>query len=193
MADHVCPVWIAHILANPLRKWLQNPEKILKPHVREGMTVLDMGCAMGFFSLPMAKLTGKSGSVLCVDLQEKMLQSLEKRARKTGLNDIIKPHLCSKTSLNLDKYREQIDFVFAYAVVHEIPDSPRLFLEIHDVLKHGGRCLVAEPRGHVSKTDFTRMISMAVKAGFIVIKQTAVCTGREVLLEKNHTGLHSPE
>ena len=52
MAEDVCPVWVAYLLASPLRKLLQNPERILAPCVHEGMTVVDIGCAMGFFSLP---------------------------------------------------------------------------------------------------------------------------------------------
>jgi 2-polyprenyl-3-methyl-5-hydroxy-6-metoxy-1,4-benzoquinol methylase len=54
MAEHVCPYWAGYFLANRLRKLLQNPYKILAPYVRPNMTVLDVGSAMGFFSLPLA-------------------------------------------------------------------------------------------------------------------------------------------
>jgi len=40
---HVCPVWVGYLLASPLRKLLQNPDKILAPYVKPGMTVLDVG------------------------------------------------------------------------------------------------------------------------------------------------------
>jgi len=59
MAEHhLCPVWIGYLLASPVRKLSQNPRKILGPYVNEGMTVADIGCAMGFFSLPLAKQSG---------------------------------------------------------------------------------------------------------------------------------------
>ena len=49
MAEHVCPVWVGYLLASPVRKLFDNPEKVLAPYVKEGMTVLDVGSAMGFF------------------------------------------------------------------------------------------------------------------------------------------------
>ena len=43
MAEHVCPWWIGYLLVSPIRRWLQNPDKILSPYVSEGMTVLELG------------------------------------------------------------------------------------------------------------------------------------------------------
>jgi 2-polyprenyl-3-methyl-5-hydroxy-6-metoxy-1,4-benzoquinol methylase len=47
--NRVCPVELAHSLDNTLRRWLQNPQRILAPYIQEGMTVLDVGCGPGFF------------------------------------------------------------------------------------------------------------------------------------------------
>ena len=52
MADHVCPPWMGRLLLNPLRKLVESPKKIFAPFVKEGMVVLEPGCAMGFFTLP---------------------------------------------------------------------------------------------------------------------------------------------
>jgi hypothetical protein len=41
---HVCPVELAGSLDNKIRRWLQNPQKILASYLKEGMTVLDIGC-----------------------------------------------------------------------------------------------------------------------------------------------------
>jgi ubiquinone/menaquinone biosynthesis C-methylase UbiE len=72
--NRVCPVSLAGGLDNKIRRWLQNPRKILAPYIQEGMTVLDIGCGPGFFSIEMAQLVGKSGKVFAADLQEGMLQ-----------------------------------------------------------------------------------------------------------------------
>ena len=72
----VCPWWLGYLLASPLRRLLQDPVEIVKPYVEEGMTVLDVGCGMGFFSLPLANLVGEKGRVVCIDLQEKMIKGL---------------------------------------------------------------------------------------------------------------------
>jgi ubiquinone/menaquinone biosynthesis C-methylase UbiE len=73
------------LLANPLRKLYSNPENILRTYVREGMTVLEVGSGMGFFPLPLARLAGESGRVVCVDVQEKMIRGLKRRATRAGL------------------------------------------------------------------------------------------------------------
>ena len=69
-SKRVCPVEIAGHLDNRIRRWVQNPQKILEPYVEEGMVVLDIGCGPGFFSIDMAKMVGRSGRVIAADLQE---------------------------------------------------------------------------------------------------------------------------
>jgi len=46
--NRVCPVERAGVLDHRIRRWLQDPQKILRPYVEEGMTVLDIGCGPGF-------------------------------------------------------------------------------------------------------------------------------------------------
>ncbi len=67
---HVCPVERAGSLDNRIRRWLQDPQKILGPYIEEGMTILDIGCGPGFFSIDMAQMVGKSGRVIASDLHQ---------------------------------------------------------------------------------------------------------------------------
>ena len=73
MGNRVCPWWLGYMLASPLRRLLYDPQEILRPYIREGMNVLDLGCGMGFFSLPAARMVGKTGKVVRVDLQGRFL------------------------------------------------------------------------------------------------------------------------
>ena len=186
MAEHhVCPVWIGYILASPIRKLIwENPNRILKPYVKEAMTVADIGCAMGFFSLPLAKMVGASGKVICVDIQEKMIRKLEKRARKAGLADRIKTIINKDKSFGLDDFKEKVDFALAIGVVHEVPDSARFFSEINEAMKPAAKLLVAEPSGRVSETDFERTVSIAKHNGFGVKDKPQIKRARTALLEK---------
>ena len=88
MAERVCPWWLGYLLASPIRRWFENPQDVLGPHLKSGATALDVGCAMGFFSLPMAELVGPNGRVICVDLQERMIRSLRKRADRQPLSGL---------------------------------------------------------------------------------------------------------
>ena len=184
MAEHVCPVWIGYLLACPVRKLLQNPAKILKPYVNEAMTVADIGCAMGFFSLPLAKMVGPNGRIICVDIQERMIRSLEKRAHKAGLLNRIERHICKGDSLGLGDIKERIDFVLASAVVHEVPAINGFFSQIYSAMKSGSKFLVIEPKMHIPKTDFDTTISIAQKNGFLIIDSPMVRSSHAVLLQK---------
>ena len=99
--NRVCPVSIAGGLDNRLRRWIQNPRKILGPYVKEGMKVLDIGCGPGFFSIEMARLVGKSGKVIALDLQEGMLRKLSNKIQGTELEKRVTLHKCEKNSFVL--------------------------------------------------------------------------------------------
>ena len=184
MADHVCPVWVGYLLASPLRKAFQNPKKILGPYVTKGMTFLDIGCAMGFFSLPLAEMVGDQGKVVCVDMQEEMIRSLEKRARKAGLSETIETRLCSRDSLGLDDLTGGIDFVLASAVVHEIPDADNFFSEIYKAVKPGGKLLIIEPKGHVSKNEFNATICRAEQKSLVNVNRASTFFRHHALFQK---------
>jgi len=184
MAEHVCPVWAGYFLLNPFRKLGQNPKRILAPYINKGIKTLDFGCAMGFFSLPMARMVGSQGKVICVDVQEKMIKKLNKRANKAGLLDRIETRFCNQSSFGLENLKEQIDFALAFAVAHEVPDVNKLFSAIYETLKPGGKLLMAEPKGHVSEQDFSTTISVAEQTGFKVIYSPKIRQSRAVLLGK---------
>jgi len=184
MAEHVCPVWVGYLLASPLRKIFQNPDKILSAYVKEGTQVMDIGCAMGFFSLPMAKMVDSSGKVICVDIQNKMLVSLKKRAEKAKLAQRIETRLCNRESFCIGDLSGKIDFIIASAVVHELPDPIRLFFETREVLTPEGIFLLTEPSGHVSEENFKATVSTARAQGFIVMKRLCIRRSHTVLLGK---------
>lgn len=184
MAQKVFPFWVGYLLASPLRKLFQNPEKILSPYVKAGMTVLDIGCALGFFSLPLARMVGKEGKVVCVDIQKKMLRSLHKRVLKAGVADRIITRICDRNSLGLNEFDNKIDFALAFAVVHEVPDVPAFFGELSKAVKSGGRCLVAEPKGRVSLEKFEATLSIADDKGFLVVAKPKIVRSHAALLTK---------
>ncbi|MCD4741779.1 MAG: class I SAM-dependent methyltransferase [Desulfobacteraceae bacterium] len=184
MANRTCPIWVGHLLASPLRKLLENPEEILKPHVNEGMKALDIGSAMGFFSLPLAKIVSTKGKVVCVDIQQKMLDSLIKRAKKAGVAQVIETRLATENSLNIEGLKNTIDIALAYHVVHEVDSAESFFIQTFNALKSKGKLLFSEPSGHVSKKAFNKSLSLAEKAGFKISQTPGTRRSRSALLEK---------
>ena len=103
---------------------------------------------------------------MCVDLQEKMIRTLKKRAVRAGLIDKIELRVCTPTSLGIDDLAQKIDFALVFAVVHEVPDAKRFLSEILRSLRKGGSLLFSEPSGHVSGEAFGGTLSIAQLLGF---------------------------
>lgn len=184
MSHKACPFWMGYLLMCPFRRVGQNPDKILGPYVTAGMTILEVGPGMGFFTLPMARMVGPSGKVVCVDVQEKMLVAVRRRAAKSEVADRIETRLCPPTSLGIGDLADKVDFVLLFAVVHEIPDTPQMFREIVQAMKPGARCLVSEPRFHVSSTQFEQTIATAVRQGLQLVGRPSIRSSRSVVLSR---------
>ena len=166
MSNHVCPWWAGYFLLSPLRRLRQSPRRWLGPFVREGMLVLEPGPGMGFFTLDVARMVGPSGQVVAVDLQEKMLAGLRRRAERAGLAERIELRLAGADRLGVDDLAGRVDLVLAIYMVHEMPDADAFFAEAWRALRPGGRLLFAEPRWHVPRKQFERLIAAAERAGF---------------------------
>ena len=181
---HLCPVWVGYLLACPLRRLRQNPGRILGPYVGPGMCVMDVGCAMGFFSLPLARMVGQDGRVVCVDVQQGMLDVLARRAQRAGLADRVEARLCGPASLGVADLAARIDFVLAFSVVHEVADPLRLFTEVRSVLKPGARVLVAERKGRVTERSFRQSVSAAEASGLHPVALPGITGTYALLLQK---------
>ena len=185
MSQRVCPWWLGYLLANPLRKLYYNPQSILEPYVNEGMTVLEVGSGMGFFTLPLARLVGESGRVVCVDLQEKMIRAVKRRARKAGLIDRIELRVNTPPSVGIDDLEDKVDFALVFAVVHEVPNARQFLVEIQRSLRKGGLLLFSEPAGHVSTEEFGGTLKTAQALGFRVTDSPKIRGSRSSLWVKD--------
>ncbi|MEO5357593.1 MAG: class I SAM-dependent methyltransferase [Nitrospirae bacterium YQR-1] len=179
---HVCPWYLAYAFDNPLRNLVHEPKRLLSPYVKEGMRVLDIGCGMGYFSIGMAKLVGDGGAVISVDLQQKMLDVLIKRAKRAGVDSRISTVLCKDNSLEVTG---KVDFVLAFWVVHEVPEQDGLFNQVKTVLNQGGKMFIAEPKIHVSEKAFKDSLEIAKKYGFSVAATPETFISQSVVLTLN--------
>jgi len=184
MPGHVYPWWGGALLASPLHRLFLCPESLLRPYVSEGMTVVDFGCGMGFFSLPLAESVGASGKVHCIDLQERMLRGLERRAAREGLSERIETRLCGPESIGAEELAGLADFVLVVHVLHELPDRDRFLAELAALLKPGGRALVLEPRRRVSEADLEAIVAGASEAGLGCSLPKAGTSELSLLFEK---------
>lgn len=180
----ICPWWAGPMLALPVRRLLHNPDRMIKPYLSAGMTVMDVGCGMGFFSVPMAEMAGAQGKVIAVDLQSKMLTGMLQYAGKKAVADRIEPHLCGPDSLHVERWNGTVDFVLVFMMLHEVPNQARMIRELYNALKAGGRLLFAEPIVHVRKKAYDDSLAKITGAGFRVLGTPTIPICRAVLLER---------
>lgn len=179
---HTCPWWFGYFLLNPLRRLTQNPSRLLRPLVREGMTVVEPGCGMGYFTLDLARMVGPRGRVVAVDLQERMLAGLRRRAARAGLAGRIDARLARADHLGIDDLRAQVDLALAFYVVHEVAAPGAFFAELAVALAPDGRVLVVEPPLHVSRAGFERSLAAAADAGLRVAGRPRIGLDKVALL-----------
>ena len=180
MGNHICPWWFAYTFDNPFRNFFHNPEKMLGSYVTEGMTVLDIGSGLGFFSIGLAKLVGEKGCVIAADVQSKMLSILYKRAKKAGVSDKIRIHRSEPDKLGVET---TVDFILAFWMVHEVPDTDIFFRQLRSCLKPNGRILVAEPKLHVSLKRFQEILVSAKDSGLNLCETPSIRFSMAVVLK----------
>jgi ubiquinone/menaquinone biosynthesis C-methylase UbiE len=180
-ANRVCPVERSGSLDSSFRSLLQNPHRILEPYVKPGDKVLDFGCGPGFFTLEIAKLTGSSGHVYAADLQQGMLDIVRNKIETAGFRDRIQLHKCDESSINLS---HTVDLIFAFYMIHELPDQLMTFREFMTILRPGGKIFIIEPDFHVTRSDFDNMLIRLQSAGFRISERPKVFLSRAVILEK---------
>jgi len=141
-------------------------------------------------SLP-ANFYHPHGRVIAVELQPKMLEVLLRRARKAKLAERIEARQPKGDHLGIEDCLGQVDFSLAFAMVHEVPQPRMVLADIHAALKAGGRCLLAEPAGHVPFKEFEATLALAKEVGFALESRPVIRRSHAALLVKQGAGRSS--
>ena len=178
---HVCPWWCCFTFDNPLRALLQDPFSILSPYMKPGDTAIDIGPGMGYYTIPLCKIAGEKGRVIAVDIQQKMLDGIKKRAIRAGAPDNLTLHISEPEDFKL--VEDKADFVLMFWMLHEVPNQEQFLRSAKKLMKPGARLLIAEPYLHVTKKKFRNSISIAEKLGFAVAEQPKIGFSHAVVLK----------
>lgn len=181
MEKHTCPWWLAYSWDHRLRKLIHDPGIIIKPYVKPGDHVMDVGCGMGYFSIAMAEFVGDQGKVFAVDIQQKMLDVLMSRAQRRGVGKRITPVLAGD---GVPGIPGPVDFILTFWMLHEVNAGADFVKNLYSLLKPGGVYLLVEPRIHTSESLFDAEVALCKDAGFTLRGNPRVGLSRAVLFTK---------
>lgn len=170
----------AKFLMSEERKQWHNPETILKyAGATKGMTMADLGSGPGFFTIPMAQITGEKGLVYAVDSNQNMLDSLKENIAKSEVDPkvikIVTSDVCH-TGIPI----ESVDLVLFANVLHEVDDRKAFFQEVKRISKVTAYIVDVDWKkiktehgppleSRLSENEARQVLS---ESGFIVVKQT---------------------
>lgn len=132
-------------LNRPERLQEENPQEMLEQlRVEPGMTVCDMGCGDGYYTVELARRVGAEGKVLAVDIQPEMLQELSRRCERLDIKNVDMvlglPH-------DPKLPEGKVDLILMVDVYHEFSNPVEMLDAMRRSLKPGGRIALVEFRG----------------------------------------------
>ena len=147
-------------LERPEREDEEAPSKALDAlELKPGMVVADIGAGSGYYSSRMAKRVGASGRVYATDIQQGMIDLLDRRIRSEGLSNV------TTVLGGMDDPKlpaNSIDLAIMVDVYHEL-QQPQIFLQrLKPAFKAGGRLVLLEFRKEDPKVPILEVHKMSV-------------------------------
>jgi len=119
-----------------------NPVNVLtKMGIQKGLTVLEIGCGPGFFTIPAARIVEEC-NIYALDLSPLMIENVKKKVKKQRLENV---KTITATASNIGLEDESIDLIFCIDVLSDITDIDSTLQEMYRILKFNGILSVFEP------------------------------------------------
>ena len=181
------PAFAANLIDNPLRRRIQPPDEVpLRHGIEPGMTVLEVGPGNGTYTLATARRIGDAGKLISIDIEPKMVEHLERRARAEGIANV-EARVADVFELPFED--GMFDAVYMIAVIGEIPTPERAMREFHRVLSASGTLafseLLMDPDFPLPRT----LERLAASAGFRLKEKIGNWFHYSVIFEKDTKSL----
>lgn len=164
-------------LEDPSRDEWQKPDLVVDSlGLKLGDEVADLGAGSGYFTIRLAREVGATGKVYAVDLDPKLLEYIERRAKEEQLENI-QTILADPNDPKLGS--NSVDLIFICDVLHHINDRAIYYPLLSRALRPSGRLVNIDfhkrklPVGppEEMKIDRKEMIKEVEPAGFNLAKE----------------------
>ena len=123
------------------KRTLETHAAFVIPHLRDGMTVLDVGCGPGTITCGIAEsIVG--GQVVGLDVDESQMRLATETAATRGTRNV---EFRAGSAFDLPAPSESFELVFAHALLEHLKDPARAVVEFRRVLRPAGTLAVCSP------------------------------------------------
>lgn len=131
-----------HKLDNEKRRELLPPKQtLINLHLHKGDIMADIGCGIGYFSIPASKIVGNSGKIFAIDIQPEMLHDVEVETRENNISNI---EIVLTEGNNLRLEDNKVNFAFVSNVLHEIEEKEIFLNEVKRIISPDGKIALVE-------------------------------------------------
>jgi ubiquinone/menaquinone biosynthesis C-methylase UbiE len=124
------------------RETEENPDEALSIiGIKKGSSVADIGAGSGYMTVRLSKRVGSNGVVYASDIQQPMLDILDKRLKSSRITNV---QLVLGAPDDPKLPPASIDLALLVDVYHEFSQPQAMLRGIHEALKPGGRLVLLE-------------------------------------------------
>lgn len=117
------------------RSW-QNPKEILADSgLKRNQVLADIGCNVGFFSIPAARIVGAKGHIYGLDINSEAIESLRSKIQKEKIT-VIETFVGPAENMSLPN--NSLDIAFMAMVLHDFSDPLEVLKRLKTSLKPTG-------------------------------------------------------
>lgn len=158
-------------LDNPRRREMLPVDRIIKEiGIKQNECFVDVGCGIGYFSLPIADEIRDFGMVYALDIESEMLEEVKQRAKEQELTNI--------ATIKTNEYdfmleSEVASSVLICTVIHEVEDKIKFVSEAYRIMQNHGKLTIIEwikedmdwgpPKSHRVSANETTQVLKACK------------------------------
>jgi len=162
-----------HFSEGTIRRWHHPKISLETIGLRSGMTLMDVGCGYGFFTIQAASIVGETGKVYAVDIDVPSIDRLKREAAEKGLKNIHTEVGMAEETVFCD---ECADIVFYSIVLHDFRDPAKVLHNAKRMIKPDGKLVNLDwkkkfmPLGPPLKIRFSeeQAVKLLKQAGFII-------------------------
>jgi len=114
-------------------------------NIKEGETVMDLGCGKGFDCRLASKKVGPKGKVVGIDMTKEMIEKALEITKKEKYPNIEYELSRIEDLEKFDKFKSKFDLVISNCVFNLSPEKEKVIKGVYYVLKIGGRLIFTDP------------------------------------------------